>query len=110
MTPRRRFASVPRRLRFSKNCGIGPDRMSVTSSYGTNIAFIEELYEKYRIDPTSASASWREFFQGYEPAAEPEEEETEEPAPEPVRLAERRPAVAPAPAAAPIAPVPAAAA
>ncbi len=42
--------------------------MSVSSSYGTNIAFIEELYEKYRSDPASVSSSWREFFQGYEPS------------------------------------------
>src|SRR5206468_3120621 len=38
-----------------------------------NIAFIEELYEKWRVDPESVSASWREFFQGYEPAFEEED-------------------------------------
>src|SRR5213594_2727206 len=37
--------------------------MSVTQAYGANIAFIEELYERYRANPESVSASWREFFQ-----------------------------------------------
>ena len=46
-------------------------------AYGANIAFIEELYEKYRTDPTSVSASWREFFADYDPPAL-EEEEVEE--------------------------------
>src|SRR5436190_24197811 len=36
---------------------------SVTSAYGANIAFIEELHERYRANPESVSASWREFFQ-----------------------------------------------
>ena len=44
-------------------------------AFGANIAFIEELYEKYRTDPASVSASWREFFAGYEPPAGEEEEE-----------------------------------
>ncbi|HEY0592069.1 MAG TPA: multifunctional oxoglutarate decarboxylase/oxoglutarate dehydrogenase thiamine pyrophosphate-binding subunit/dihydrolipoyllysine-residue succinyltransferase subunit, partial [Thermoanaerobaculia bacterium] len=49
--------------------------MSASSPYGTNIAFIEELYDKYRENPLSVSASWREFFQDYEP--EPGEEDGE---------------------------------
>jgi 2-oxoglutarate decarboxylase len=44
--------------------------MSVTSSYGANIAFIEELYEKYRNNPGSVSKSWQDFFHDYEPAFE----------------------------------------
>src|SRR5712691_10412555 len=39
---------------------------SATSTYGANIAFIEELYEKYRADPDSVSASWREFFRDFQ--------------------------------------------
>ncbi len=46
-------------------------------AFGANIAFIEELYEKYRTDPNSVSASWQEFFADYEPQAV-EEEEVEE--------------------------------
>jgi 2-oxoglutarate dehydrogenase E1 component len=52
---------------------------SVTQAYGANAAFIEELYERYRHDPQSVSASWREFFHDYEPRfAEEFEEEAEE--------------------------------
>jgi 2-oxoglutarate decarboxylase len=52
---------------------------SVTQTYGANTAFIEDLYESYRANPDSVSASWREFFQDYEPRFEEEfEEEIEE--------------------------------
>ncbi|HYC58408.1 MAG TPA: multifunctional oxoglutarate decarboxylase/oxoglutarate dehydrogenase thiamine pyrophosphate-binding subunit/dihydrolipoyllysine-residue succinyltransferase subunit [Thermoanaerobaculia bacterium] len=44
-------------------------------AYGANIAFIEELYEKYRTDPQSVSASWREFFQDYDPQLEEDDAE-----------------------------------
>src|SRR5205085_11364511 len=67
--------------------------MSVTSAYGANIAFIEELYERYRTNPDAVSASWREFFHDYQPQLEEEaEEETS--------------VAAAAPAARPVAPVP----
>jgi 2-oxoglutarate decarboxylase len=46
-------------------------------AYGANIAFIEELYEKYRADPQSVSASWREFFEDYTPPAEEEDQQEE---------------------------------
>ncbi len=72
------------------------------SSFGANIAFIEELYEKYQSDPLSVSASWREFFQDYDPSVE--EEDAEE------QIEQRVAAVASAaPAPAPRPPVPAAA-
>src|SRR5437868_4511324 len=63
------------------------DMSSVTSTYGANIAFIEELYEKYRSDPNSVSTSWRECFHDYQP----EEEGGEQPppaVPAPTRTAE----------------------
>ncbi len=63
-------------------------------AFGANIAFIEDLYEKYRTDPSSVSASWREFFADYEPQADEEEdkeEDTEE------RVAAARAATTPAP-------------
>src|SRR5438105_4505487 len=66
------------RLTF-RNVGMS----SVTSTYGANIAFIEELYEKYRSDPNSVSPSWREFFRDFQP-----EEENGGQAPPPVRTAE----------------------
>jgi len=40
---------------------------SIPSPYGANIAFIEELYEKYKSDPNSVSTSWREFFRDFQP-------------------------------------------
>jgi len=43
---------------------------SVTYTYGANAAFIEELYERFRANPESVSASWREFFHDYEPRFE----------------------------------------
>jgi multifunctional 2-oxoglutarate metabolism enzyme len=49
--------------------------MSSTSPFGANIAFIEELFETYRRDPQSLSASWREFFADYEPPVEAEDAE-----------------------------------
>ena len=77
---------------------------SVTQAYGANIAFIEELYEKYRINPDSVSPTWREFFQDYTPVNdELFEEELEH-----SRAAVGAPAPAPAsPAPAPIQPAPA---
>ncbi len=86
-------------------------------AFGANIAFIEELFETYKTDPGSVSASWREFFQDYDPQLD--EEDVEEPverrgaaatqqvsAPPP---AEVKPAAPPAPALRPT-PVPAPAA
>jgi len=51
---------------------------SVTQTYGANTAFIEDLYERYRANPDSVSASWREFFHDYEPRFEEEFEEEAE--------------------------------
>ncbi|HET7437584.1 MAG TPA: multifunctional oxoglutarate decarboxylase/oxoglutarate dehydrogenase thiamine pyrophosphate-binding subunit/dihydrolipoyllysine-residue succinyltransferase subunit [Thermoanaerobaculia bacterium] len=51
--------------------------MSSSTPFGANIAFIEELYERFRLDPQSVSLSWREFFADYEPQAGEEEPEEE---------------------------------
>ncbi|HEX7418687.1 MAG TPA: multifunctional oxoglutarate decarboxylase/oxoglutarate dehydrogenase thiamine pyrophosphate-binding subunit/dihydrolipoyllysine-residue succinyltransferase subunit [Thermoanaerobaculia bacterium] len=86
---------------------------SVTQAYGPNIAFIEELYEKYRTNPESVSASWREFFAGYQPVFEEEHEAQVAAsgggqAPSPVRTGEapvlHTPAPAPAPRPTPVPP------
>jgi 2-oxoglutarate dehydrogenase E1 component len=72
-------------------------------AFGANIAFIEELYEKFRTDPASVSASWREFFEDYSPQLAEEEEEEQ-----PVAVAAGASAsVAAAPAPRPAAPAPA---
>ena len=68
---------------------------SVTQTYGANTAFIEELYERYRENPESVSASWREFFHDYEPRFEEEFEEEAE-----AQRAEEAPPVVIAPIAA----------
>ena len=75
-------------------------------TYGANIAFIEELYEKYRTDPQSVSLNWREFFEDYEPqgTAEDVEEEVEERV---AAVAGAAAAPRPAPVAKPAAPAPA---
>ncbi|MFP5246363.1 MAG: 2-oxo acid dehydrogenase subunit E2, partial [Thermoanaerobaculia bacterium] len=80
-------------------------------AFGANIAFIEELYEKFRTDPQSVSASWREFFEDYQPQLE-EEEEVEErvaavSAGRTTTIAAPAPAPVPAPAAPRPTPVPA---
>lgn len=40
-----------------------------TYATATNASYIEEQYEKFRKDPASVEASWRQFFEGYEFAA-----------------------------------------
>ncbi|MBV8767716.1 MAG: hypothetical protein JO094_02355, partial [Hyphomicrobiales bacterium] len=32
--------------------------------YGGNAAYVEQLYDEYRRDPTRVDPSWREFFEG----------------------------------------------
>jgi 2-oxoglutarate decarboxylase len=67
---------------------------SATQAYGANIAFIEELYEKYKANPDSVGATWREFFEDYQAAPEPEPQPQPKPAPEPEKP---RPKPVPAP-------------
>jgi multifunctional 2-oxoglutarate metabolism enzyme len=80
--------------------------MTVTQAYGANIAFIEELYEKFRNSPDSVSPSWREFFEDYTPPAE--EDDLEEQAEVRVATVSSGASVAPAPqpVATPAAPAP----
>ncbi|HYO77639.1 MAG TPA: multifunctional oxoglutarate decarboxylase/oxoglutarate dehydrogenase thiamine pyrophosphate-binding subunit/dihydrolipoyllysine-residue succinyltransferase subunit [Thermoanaerobaculia bacterium] len=80
---------------------------TVKQAYGANIAFIEELHEKFLSDPSSVSASWREFFEDYVPQLEDEEHEhTHEQVEQRVAVGASA-AVAAAPAARPAAPAPA---
>ena len=47
--------------------------MSSTSSpFGQNEWLVEEMYRKFRADPSSVDESWHEFLRGYLPeSAEP---------------------------------------
>jgi len=65
---------------------------SVTYTYGANAAFIEELYERFRANPESVSASWREFFHDYEPQFEEDLEADNAPTPQPRNLDTPQPA------------------
>ena len=51
----------------------GPDRPAGTGAFGPNAWLVDDMYERYREDPTSVSESWREFFADYRaPAADGE--------------------------------------
>jgi 2-oxoglutarate decarboxylase len=39
-----------------------------TGAFGPNAWLVEDMYDRYRTDPTSVSESWREFFADYRPA------------------------------------------
>jgi 2-oxoglutarate decarboxylase len=42
-----------------------------TGAFGPNAWLVEDMFERYRADPTSVSASWQEFFGDYVPAIAP---------------------------------------
>jgi len=44
---------------------------SATGSFGPNAWLVEDMYDRYRADPSSVSDSWREFFADYRPAGGP---------------------------------------
>jgi len=37
------------------------------SKHGHNIGYVEELYARFRSDPNSVSAAWRDYFADYIP-------------------------------------------
>src|SRR5437763_14337656 len=43
------------------------EQQEVADEFGPNAWLVDELYEKYRLDPASVSASWQEFFADYRP-------------------------------------------
>ncbi len=85
------------------------------ASFGANSWLVEEMYEQFRSDPDSVSATWREFFDDYKPmapapaaapASAPPATNGVAPSPAPATLvATSSPAVAPA-AAGPLAKAP----
>jgi 2-oxoglutarate decarboxylase len=46
---------------------IGP----ATGSFGPNAWLVDDMYERFLVDPSSVSDSWREFFADYRPAPVP---------------------------------------
>ncbi len=44
---------------------------SGAGSFGPNAWLVEDMFDRYRADPTSVSDSWREFFADYRPAGGP---------------------------------------
>jgi len=75
-----------------------------TGAFGPNAWLVEDMYDRYRTDPTSVSESWREFFADYRPAGAPTSPARVAVAPTPVPSAPPAGAAAPAP---PDAPTPA---
>nr|MDQ3757738.1 hypothetical protein [Actinomycetota bacterium] len=38
-----------------------------SASFGANEWLVEEMYQRYREDPSAVSESWRDFFADYRP-------------------------------------------
>ncbi len=51
---------------------------SNTEDFGANSWLVEEMYERYRDEPQSLSAAWREFFSDYKPVGSPKPDPTGE--------------------------------
>src|SRR5438105_10947078 len=43
------------------------DDPDLPDEFGPNAWLVDELYEKFRLDPSSVSPSWQEFFADYRP-------------------------------------------
>jgi len=71
-----------------------------TGAFGPNAWLVEDMFERYRADPASVSASWREFFADYRPAGATA---SAGPAPDPAPVVAAPPTPAAAPAATPAA-------
>ena len=108
-----------RRLRFRDVAAPDGDSSGSRPDFGANSWLVEEMYERFVLDPTSVSESWQEFFADYH-STQPGLAAAAARSPQVQRLAAAhaglphadRPAGAPAPAtpAAPPAPQPVAAA
>ena len=44
-----------------------PQASADAFGFGPNAWLVDEMFERFRQDPSAVSASWREFFQGYRP-------------------------------------------
>ncbi|HEV2757641.1 MAG TPA: multifunctional oxoglutarate decarboxylase/oxoglutarate dehydrogenase thiamine pyrophosphate-binding subunit/dihydrolipoyllysine-residue succinyltransferase subunit [Actinomycetota bacterium] len=57
------------------------DRQSEQETFGPNIWLVDEMYRRYQENPKAVSESWRDFFDGYEPAGTPKRAERSHEAP-----------------------------
>src|SRR5438132_12260784 len=53
-----------------------------STAFGPNAGLVDEMYERYRADPSSVGESWRDFFADYGDGDGKRPEASEEPAPE----------------------------
>jgi 2-oxoglutarate decarboxylase len=82
---------------------------SASSPFGQNEWLVEEMYRKFREDPSSVDPSWHEFLVDYHPESTGQAANgASEPAAAPAPAAAAPPAAAPAPAPAPVAAAPSA--
>jgi 2-oxoglutarate decarboxylase len=56
-------------------------------SFGPNAWLVDDMYDRFLVDPTSVSDSWREFFADYRPAPVPAPQSAPAPAPGPAASA-----------------------
>ncbi|MEK1270890.1 hypothetical protein OSJ06_24825, partial [Mycobacterium ulcerans] len=68
---------------------------NISSPFGQNEWLVEEMYRKFRDDPSSVDPSWHEFLVDYNPEST---QEATEPAVVKPAAAPAKPAPAPAPA------------
>jgi 2-oxoglutarate dehydrogenase E1 component len=69
----------------SRRADAGPEGESERGGFGVNAGIVEEIRQRYALDPESVDPSWIEFFEGgvrHRVPAEPELEAAPEPAPE----------------------------
>ncbi len=51
-----------------RSSGSDERRPVASGAFGPNAWLVEDMYDRYRSDPTSVSESWRDFFADYRPA------------------------------------------
>src|ERR687885_3045590 len=56
-------------------------RNAADSAFGPNAWLVDEMYERYRADPSSVAESWQDFFVGYRPDPGPAVESPPSPPP-----------------------------
>src|SRR5450631_4929278 len=59
---------LPERPRYG---GSMSQSTATPGSFGPNAWLVEDMYDRFRSDPTSVSDSWREFFADYRPPGAP---------------------------------------